>query len=140
MFVHGLTMRRRVGGAMSWLLCVPLIVLALLPAFAYTLATNVPAVWGSDVFGDPFVIACVQFAFNAVVFPGLIKRIVRMAYTRQQIDRLTSGTIIQINSHKLFLSVVVELVSTLVAPMVATLLVDESCNGLCSLRYAVTVS
>lgn len=122
-------MRHHAWDALSWLLCIPLIALAVLPSFLFTYATNVPSKDDAmtELVGEPLFIACVQVAFNTAVFPSLVTRIVRMAYTRQQLDRLTSATIIQINSHKLSLSIVVELVSTLVAPVIATLLMDESC-------------
>ena len=107
-----------------------MIVLAGLPAFAYTAAINCPSGESElmTAFGDPFFVACVQTVFNAVVFPAMITSIVRKAYTHNQ--DLNSGVAIEMNQAKLFLSLVIELTSTMVSPVVASLLLDESCESL----------
>ena len=60
-----------------WLMMLPLICIASIPAFGYVLATNIPADshWWQSILSEPMVIALLQVAFNAILMPPIINQL-----------------------------------------------------------------
>ena len=114
-----------------WSMVFPLICIGSIPSFSYVLATNIPAnsQWWQSILSEPLVISFLQVTFNALFMPPIISRLAAMFYMHTREAELTSDTAISISSKRVMMSFVIELGSSLISPIIATMLIDEACQS-----------
>eukprot|EP00658_Telonema_sp_P-2_P081770 TRINITY_DN8475_c0_g3_i3.p1 TRINITY_DN8475_c0_g3~~TRINITY_DN8475_c0_g3_i3.p1 ORF type:complete len:1118 (-),score=247.99 TRINITY_DN8475_c0_g3_i3:75-3428(-) len=126
--------RKPSGGrkAVFWLLHVPVIVVASLPAIGYVLAENVPAGsgWWYSVLGNPLVVALVKVGFNNAIVPKIAETLARFKYSTREQFPARSASAIPFFKTQVRSMLIVAVCTVLVAPMLAVLVLDEAC-----LRY-----
>eukprot|EP00658_Telonema_sp_P-2_P023989 TRINITY_DN19625_c0_g1_i4.p1 TRINITY_DN19625_c0_g1~~TRINITY_DN19625_c0_g1_i4.p1 ORF type:complete len:498 (+),score=102.98 TRINITY_DN19625_c0_g1_i4:3-1496(+) len=126
----GVALWRRV---VFWALHIPLAFVASLPAAGYVLGNNVPAGsgWYYSLLSNSMAIALFKVGFNSALTPALAKKLAMFKHASQEQPPLaTSGTAIPFFKTQVVVMLTVEVMSVLLAPMVAVFLLDESC-----LRY-----
>eukprot|EP00656_Telonema_subtile_P057663 TRINITY_DN9538_c0_g1_i4.p1 TRINITY_DN9538_c0_g1~~TRINITY_DN9538_c0_g1_i4.p1 ORF type:complete len:894 (+),score=105.11 TRINITY_DN9538_c0_g1_i4:1970-4651(+) len=121
----------------SCVLQVPLLCLASLPAVGYVVAQNVPQGGGIvyTLLGNAVFVAVVKQSFGAFVVPEAAKRIARIRHGVVGSVSPDSHQVISVYRTQAGITVTVEAVTILLAPMVAVYILDESC-----LRYYLQFS
>ena len=80
--------------------------------------------------GNSIFIACINMVFSALVVPRAARRLARIKYAVKGTMDIHSPYIIKYFKQQAATALILEVVSVLIAPMLATLSFDEAC-----LRY-----
>eukprot|EP00656_Telonema_subtile_P051092 TRINITY_DN6796_c0_g1_i5.p1 TRINITY_DN6796_c0_g1~~TRINITY_DN6796_c0_g1_i5.p1 ORF type:complete len:1237 (-),score=178.33 TRINITY_DN6796_c0_g1_i5:137-3847(-) len=122
---HKSSFGRRVA---YWLLHIPFIVLVSGPAFGFVLSQNVPANSGMliDILGNTAVVAVLKLTFAAALVPRLAGLLANLKHGVSD-PSAEPHILISVYKTQVATMVIFEVVTVLLAPMVAVFLIDEAC-------------
>eukprot|EP00656_Telonema_subtile_P056530 TRINITY_DN9049_c0_g1_i1.p1 TRINITY_DN9049_c0_g1~~TRINITY_DN9049_c0_g1_i1.p1 ORF type:complete len:1372 (-),score=167.80 TRINITY_DN9049_c0_g1_i1:1954-6069(-) len=114
-----------------WALHIPLAMLASAPAFGFVVAKNVRSdSWVLQFAGSTAVLAVVKLSWSAHLLPSLTRILARVRHGVRAHQLLSPSIAIRLYKSQVGSMLISELVALILAPMLSTLLLDESC-----LRY-----
>eukprot|EP00656_Telonema_subtile_P040374 TRINITY_DN4542_c0_g3_i1.p1 TRINITY_DN4542_c0_g3~~TRINITY_DN4542_c0_g3_i1.p1 ORF type:complete len:1113 (+),score=213.46 TRINITY_DN4542_c0_g3_i1:643-3981(+) len=130
----------RIGSvARQWLfyaLHIPLLCVASLPACGYVLSQNVSLdSWWLLPFSNTVVVAVVKTVFSSTLVPFIAERLARLKYGLSGAVSARDGICIDVLQTQAGTAMIFDVITVLVAPMLAVLILDESC-----LRYYLYLS